>query len=530
MTVRTALVIGAGPAAAAAALALSESDVRVTVIDPGLRLEPERRAVVERAAASAPADWEPGLGAALAQQPPRASAGVLPEKRVFGSDFPFRDIGQRSGVTATGTDNRAVVSAAYGGFSNVWGAQVMPFAASVFEDWPITAASMEPHYRRILREIPYAGEADDLCTHFPLLGDARALPPVSERTARVLDHYSARHSWLQRMGITVGKARLAFASDRCVLCGLCMTGCPYDLIYSASQTLDRLAREGRIDYRPGLVATRVDEDEGVAAVEVAEHAGGSRQRLTADRLYLACGGIGTTQLVARSLGIFDTPITMAESRQFTLPFASLRPTIDPRREPQFTLNQFTMTLAFDSRAYDLAQIHFYTFNPLFEEALPAFLRMGITALPRRELLRRLSFAIGYLPSWRSPQLTLRVSERDALAPAVELSSSGPTYRNPMLRRVVGRLVRAAPALDLYPVLPMLRVAGAAKSYHFGGSFPHRTTADHRLASDPVGRPAAWRRIHLVDGSVLPTVPATTFTLTVMANAHRIAIESLGLEG
>jgi choline dehydrogenase-like flavoprotein len=33
---------------------------------------------------------------------------------------------------------------------------------------------------------------------------------------------------------------------------------------------------------------------------------------------------------------------------------------------------------------------------------------------------------------------------------------------------------------------------------------------------------AWRSIHLVDASVFPTVSATTFTLTIMANAHRIA--------
>jgi choline dehydrogenase-like flavoprotein len=38
----------------------------------------------------------------------------------------------------------------------------------------------------------------------------------------------------------------------------------------------------------------------------------------------------------------------------------------------------------------------------------------------------------------------------------------------------------------------------------------------------LGRLAAWDNIHLVDASVFPSVPATTFTLTVMANAHRIA--------
>jgi choline dehydrogenase-like flavoprotein len=29
-------------------------------------------------------------------------------------------------------------------------------------------------------------------------------------------------------------------------------------------------------------------------------------------------------------------------------------------------------------------------------------------------------------------------------------------------------------------------------------------------------------VHLVDGAVMPTIASSTFTLTVMANAHRIA--------
>ncbi len=525
---RTALIVGSGPAAAAAALALTEAgDIHVTVVEPGLELEAERRDTVEIMAATPPEAWPADLVEVIAGQPPRDHPGVLPEKRVYGSDFPFRDLGQRTEVLATGATNRSVVSAAYGGFSNVWGAQVMPFAASVFDDWPVASAEMEPHYRRILGEIPYAGEVDDLSDHFPLLADARPLPPLSARSQRVLAAYARRRRRVRSLNVTVGKARLAFDADNCVRCGLCMTGCPYRLIYSASQTFDRLRAAGCVTYRSGLLATRVSENEHAATVEAVELASGARQFFEADRVYLACGAIGTTQLVARSLGILDTPIVMRESRQFTLPFVSAVPTIDPRIEPQFTLNQFNLTVGFDDRAYDLSQLHFYTFNPLFEQALPAPLRSRLAGGARRELLRRLSFAIGYLPSWQSPSLRLTISETHALAPRVQITSEGSTYANPMLRQVVGRLLRVAPLLDLYPVLPMLRVAGPAKSYHFGGSFPHASTAA-RLASDRVGRPADWQRVHLVDGSVLPTVPSTTFTLTVMANAHRIASESMEL--
>ncbi len=74
---------------------------------------------------------------------------------------------------------------------------------------------------------------------------------------------------------------------------------------------------------------------------------------------------------------------------------------------------------------------------------------------------------------------------------------------------------------------MAFLSAPGKSYHFGGSFPHRLSpVDGPLTTDAEGRLRQWSRIHLIDASVFPTVPATTFTLTIMANAHRIATESL----
>jgi choline dehydrogenase-like flavoprotein len=37
------------------------------------------------------------------------------------------------------------------------------------------------------------------------------------------------------------------------------------------------------------------------------------------------------------------------------------------------------------------------------------------------------------------------------------------------------------------------------------------------------------RVHLVDASVLPSIPATSITFSVMANAHRIASTAAGFD-
>jgi choline dehydrogenase-like flavoprotein len=527
----SALIIGSGPAAAGAALALSShGDQQITVIDIGLQLELDHRRDADALAGLRPNEWTPEMVQAVAIGPMASSTGGLPQKRTYGSDYPFRDLGQLDGISAVDRANPAVVSPAYGGFSTIWGAQVMPFPAAVFDRWPVRMDEMEPHYRAVLAAIPFAAEEDDLAAMFPLIGPAQPLPPVAERTARVLSRYQRHQRRLRDLGITLGKARLAFAAASCVRCGLCMSGCPYQLIYSAAQTFDALREKRRLTYRGGLLALSLEEADGRARVNAMELSTRRVQQFSADRVYVAAGGIGSTRLVANSAGLFGSEITMQESQQFGIPFLSLHGVQDPRHEPLFTLNQFNMTVGMDERGLDLSQLHFYTYNAAFIGGFPAPLRAGIAEPARAALLRRLTFALGYLPSWRSPAIHLSVGPpADGQLPALRVSAaSARGTRDPMLRRVMGKVLRAAALLDLYPVVPMLRRAAAGKSYHFGGTFPHAPHGPTLATSDRLGRIGDWQRIHLVDASVFPSVPATTFTLTIMANAHRIATESMDL--
>lgn len=515
-------------------------DVRITVLDIGGELEPDRHRAQLRLRSLAPADWPPGDVERIRRQPVgpgtavSATKGSLPQKRSFGSDFSFRDFGQLQGVTALGGANASVVSGAYGGFSTVWGAQIMVYPEAGFASWPVTRADLEPHYRAVLSAMPYAAVADDLAERFPLMADAEPLPPPAPRTAAVLAAYRRNRSKVRRLGVTVGQARLALAAGRCVRCGLCMTGCPYGLVYSASQTFDALRSSGRVDYHGGVVAHRLGEEGDQAIVVVSDRRTGQRRQLRADRVLVACGAMGTTRLVLGSTGTGERMVTMAESVQFVVPMGSLAPTPDPRASTEMTLNQFNMVVSLDEEGADLAQVHFYPYNPAMLHALPGpktgTVGRGITAA----VLRRLTVGLGYLPSWASPrlQVTVGADGSDGL-PSLTVRREEADGSSPaMLRSVLARMARVAPHLDLWPIVPAVSVAAGAKSYHFGGSFPHRAGASGPvgdLTTDVLGRLPRWRRIHLVDASVFPSVPAPTFTLTVMANAHRIATGAMDLE-
>jgi ferredoxin len=522
------IIIGSGPAAAGAALALVELGEEVVVLDVGSVLEEARRDALIQVSGKPPSLWDKQALDVITELPVAQSEGQLPQKRSYGSDYPFRDLGQLEGVSVVGSANDRVVSSAYGGFSNVWGAQIMPYSSSALNrDWPLTSEDLQPHYGAILEEVPLAGAVDDLAEDFPLLGKRHDLPEASPRTQSVLANYARHRNRVREHGVTMGSARLALHASRCKRVGLCMTGCPYGLVYSASQTFNRLRSKRQITYHSGMLALRLSETEQGAEVLARDLADASMHTFRGDRLFVACGAIGSTRLVLGSLAKHVEEVTMAESAQIVLPFFSRRRTTDPRGEPAYTLNQFNMAVDLPGSGGDVAHVHCYPYNPAYEAALPGFLQKGIGIRLGTEAIRHVTAGLAYLPSWASPRVKISVvSGAREMLPRLSISSDGQIDKR-AYRRLLGRLTRIAPLIDLWPVPFAGSVSGAAKSYHVGGSFPHTSPGKRKspLETDLLGRLPEWRRIHLIDGSVFPSVPATTFTLTVMANAHRIATAS-----
>ena len=78
--------------------------------------------------------------------------------------------------------------------------------------------------------------------------------------------------------------------------------------------------------------------------------------MSADRIFVACGGIGTTRLVMGSLGLFNQTVELGESVQVVMPAISKTPTrSDPRNERDFTLNQFNLVYDASGDGFDLAR-------------------------------------------------------------------------------------------------------------------------------------------------------------------------------
>jgi hypothetical protein len=523
-------VVGSGPASISCVQALLAAGKQVTILSPGLQLEPARERARATLAASHPSQWAGGSGF-LKEGVSGGSSGI-PLKLAYGSDYPYRHVPGATSIAYDGPETRP--SYAAGGLSTVWGGAVLPFRQTDIADWPVSLRDLEPGYRAVLEWMPLAAVDDALSDFFPLYSSRCGSLPASRQALNLLASLEAKRAPLNANGVYFGASRLAVHATEpqppCALCGLCMYGCPHGLIYSSEHTLAALLATGRVSYKPGVTVRSVHETQyGVLVRGIGPE--GAPAEFRSDRVFIGAGALNTTAILLRSLQQYDMPVTFRDSQYFLLPLLRFRGTAGVVRERLHTLAQIFIEI-FDA-AISPYTIHLqtYTYNELFRDTVSARLGNLKKAFPLESLLGRLLLFQGYLHSAHSASIsaTLRRDTEGGNSNGGISNSSRDTLRlesvpNPetakCIARLTGKLARLARHTGLLPLRAMLQMGKPGRGFHSGGSFP-MSLHPGAQETDILGRPPGFRRVHAIDSTVLPSIPATTITFTAMANAYRI---------
>jgi ferredoxin len=528
----TFCVVGSGPAGVACARALLDRGKSVRMVDAGITLEPERLPLVEKLRATQPEDWKAD-DIAQYQAGMNSGASGVPLKLVYGSDFAYREVEQHLRVDYERVGLRP--SLAEGGLSNVWGAAMLPYLQADITDWPIRLESLAEHYEAALRLTGLAAAQDALAEFFPLYTTAATKLQLSRQSERLLQNMERSRAALAAEQIHFGRSRLAVrgksATDEgCVYCRLCMYGCPYDLIYRTPHNLSSLRREPRFVYQGGVIVRSVRE--AGRQVEISGYDRVSRKPLSwqCSRVFLAAGAIATTQILLRSQGSYDQPVWFKDSQYFLVPLLLLKKVKGATRERAHGLSQIFLELMRDGEQGVAAHIQIYSNSDLVSQAVADSFGplRGPLGFLVRDLQERMLVAQGFLHSRESGRICALLkrgdgTDDDRLALRAEPNPETPRH----VRHAVFKLFKQSRKLGAVPLLPMLKIAELGRSFHAGGSFP-MSENPRGFQTDLLGRPAGRQRIHAVDSTVLPSVPATTITFSVMANAHRIGCAAAAL--
>jgi ferredoxin len=506
-------VIGSGLTGIAAAAALVKRGYRPTILDAGVTPDPEVTALKARLASVEPDEWSAADLARVRQTGNPAKSGI-PRKLSFGSDFAYRDIDNATSAEL----HRAFMlrSFARGGFSNVWGAVIQRFPADEFQNWPLTNNQLTEHYAAV-------GE-------LMMTSSGTGVSPSTQSRALYEDLHRNRLE-LETRGIRFDYATLAVRSPDatgykgCRHCGLCLYGCPYDSIFAAAVTLSQLVREGRVCHVPDVIVDRVRVVNGRVCIDARSVHGQSASVFEGDAVFVAAGLLESARIILNStLGSESARrLHIKQSDIFTMPMLRYRSTPEVHRERLHTLCQMVLNIRDNTICDHPVHLQLYGYNDLYPRLLSR--RAGLFARPLKGVVRSLSHRLFMVFGYLHSQVSSRVYLTQAAGEHGRLRLEGEV--NPEARKVgraiARKLFQSRKYLRTWPVSRELKFDVAGGGLRSGGCFPMmREPAG--LETDIWGRIPGLQGIHVVDSSVLPSIPAGPLAFTAMATAHRIAFE------
>ncbi len=497
------IVIGSGPAGVSAALPLVEAGRHVMMIDGATE-----------AAAKVSEPWRRMLGEHLESlQPDDGLSPKLrtPEARCVIGDF------KRHGRFEE-DDFLAIGALARGGLSRIWGGFVSELDDDDLRGWPVTAKELQPSYRAVMERIGVSGSSDDdMAAFYGQSGALLAPPQIGPTAAMILQRYHAGRS---DPDFALGLARNALlTSDRgrrkvCDMSLGCLWGCERGAIYDARQDVALLRQHPNFELRDATTATRLARTDQGWEVTTAS----GEHRLRAPRLVLAAGTLGSLRLTSPLIGSVRSGLRLLNSPVMAVPL------LVPKRLGHAPPAQGHMLAQLGFRLAHSGEPGDYVTGGLYDvAALPS--SFFATRLPfgRRaatEIFRGLSPALAvatvYFPGrYSANEVTVRDS---ANGPRITIRGGVSDHFDGMVRTVTQRLAKIWRGLGAY-ALPGASLATPGTDAHLGGVCPMGAPEPH--GTSRFGELNAAGGLYLVDGSVLPSIPAKFTTLTIMANADRI---------
>jgi choline dehydrogenase-like flavoprotein len=517
-----ACIIGSGPAGVFAAVALLEQGKKTLMLDTGVSPPSEVSRLKSRMLASNKAEWSSEDLSKMSEGVEATAKGVA-VKRHFGSNYPYVIPDKFPQFSRSNAE--CVPSFARGGFSTVWGAAVLPYRERDLKGWPIQENDLAPHYRSVLAHAKLSGAKDGLGSKFPLYGEDFSNLKISSQADFLEKKMGLNSLILKESGIESGRARVLFnrsddASKECVRCGLCLYGCPKDIFFCSENILDSLKKNPLFTYKTGCYVDQFQECEESVSILSLGLAGNVDQQFKAKRLFIGAGVLPTAVLVLKSLKK-EMKLTLLDSQYFLQPFLINSLRHDVLREELMTCAQLFVEIENETITPQNIHLQLYTYSAMIQAALQSKFPFPLSWIPARvrsRLLGMVGVIQGYLHSDCSGQMSI---DFDSSSNTLSVQGKSNEMSIPTIKRSMSLLRKNSTKTGIFPIPGTLQVTAPGRGFHCGGTFPmsHRPSGNQ---SDVWGRPFGLKRVHLVDSSTFPTVPAATVTLTTMANSHRIA--------
>ena len=513
-----AIVVGSGPSGVAASKALLERGFRVSIIDYGCVPEADYGKIGLYQSNSNREDLITARNITWREK--KTYSDLLDDRKDFKTNYFYANSQE---LLIDRTENTIInISLGQGGLSNLWAASVLPPLQNDIIDWPISANDLKPFFIEIQKYMGISASNDSISDLMQFYEGKPHSFPLGTQGEEFLKDLESNQKKLIENNFFIGRAKQAINPN----CALTDSSYPFGPIFNSAIVIDELRKRPDCEYIPNILVDRLVELDGCVKVEGRDREGKKLHEFNAQKIFLACGPVSSTRIVVNSLKSKKREFILKTNQNMFMPFFRYSRTRNISRQKTNSIAQ-VFCIINDSQIctrgvhIQVTQYGDYVLEKL-RNILPSLVPFIITL--GKPLLERMMVFQTMLHSDYSDSIKLNISnEEDNYQSKVNLFG----IINPLMRNTYRQVVKAVRHQHRLlrgftsPSLMMIDPTGA--SNHLGCTMPMRVQPLEG-ETDVLGRPPEWRHTHIVDSTVLPSLPATTITLTIMANATRIVDE------
>ncbi len=524
-------VVGSGPSGAQAAKEAIAGGLSVVMLDVGFD-EPDLAASIPRGSFSELRRTDPGQRRYFLGDEGETDSDV--NDRVGGHFTPPRSYikqGVRDLAPISSSTFFPETSLALGGLGAGWGSGAQTFEAFELERAGLPVSEMRECYEAVARDIGISAsrEDDTAATSIPIY----VQPPsdIDTNAASILARYGRKREALRDRGFLLGRAPLAMLTEplhegrdweR--------RANPYDdmdfygdslrSVYRPKYSIEELSDNPRFHYmRNALVERFEDEPDGATVCYRDIRSGGLPGSVRARRLLLAANPMNSARIALRSAGLTSARQPLLCNPYHYVVTVNLAMLGRPAADRRHSLAQLVGSLTPEHRGGEHVFAAFFSYRSLMHFRLVREMPLppGAGLLTSRVLMNALTIVGVHHPEQSTARKWIRLRSDGTLEAAYEFDEA----ESRMIAADLRELHRALRVLRCVPLSTIATPPGS--SIHYAGTIPLALdSGDPPITSGGDGRLSGGRNVYVADSSGWRYLPAKGPTLTMMANARRVA--------
>lgn len=529
MTIRDVVVVGSGMSACHAAETLLERGVKVTLLDFGNQNDqysgvvPDRHFLDLRSSDNKQSDYF--LGYRLEGIPTGEVKHALTPPR----QFIVKDT--ETYLPLESNDFNRMESLSYGGLGNGWGAGCAAYTDQELQRMGLSPSEMRLAYQTIARRIGVSGSIDDVSSFCSTGIEQAMMPPfeVDANITSIFDRYKNHRSTFNQAGVFLGRTPMAvltrdFENRRAISYNDMEFWADHGAsVYRPWVTLEKLKRNSNFElYKKSLVLKFSETNEGVR-IDLIDRESNQREQLTAKKLILCAGAMGSARIVLRSTEKSEDRLPIITNAYSIAPCLNWRRIGKPLGRRRSSLGQLEIFLENKNAPTESRMVSLYTYRSLllFKIIREFPLNMATGLKLMKFLQSSLVLATINHPDTSNHNKYLELVP-DSLSATGDRLKVTYKYSDPEFIEIniqTKRILKTLRQLGCIPLKNQFMQPGS--TVHYAGCLPY-SAREKKFHLAPNGRLYGYQNVYVADGSGFTYLPANGLTFSLMANAHRIA--------